>query len=56
MRYSPKDGTVLPITVCTYQQLKEAEKTAAVRHTIFAVVYVLEVLLTLLIYFRKRAK
>ena len=56
MRYSPKDGTVLPITVSTYQQLKEAEETAAVRHVIFAAIYVLEVLLTLLIYFRKRAR
>ena len=56
MRYSPKNGTVLPITVCTYQELEEAERVAAVRHVIFGVVYVLEVLITLLVYARKRAQ
>jgi len=56
MRYSPKDGTVLPITVCTYEELEEARQVASVRHVIFACVYVLQIILALLIYFLKRAK
>lgn len=55
MTYSPKDGTVLPITVHTQQDLEEARDKAAVRHMIFAVVYVLEAAGTLLVYFKKRA-
>lgn len=54
--YSPKKGTVLPITVSTDQHLKEAREKAKVRHVIFGFVYGLEVLSTLLIYMKKRAK
>lgn len=54
--YSPKKGTVLPITVSTDQHLKEAREKAQVRHVIFGFVYGLEVLSTLLIYIKKRAK
>ena len=32
LRYTPKDGTILPITVCTEDDLQEARQTAAVRH------------------------
>lgn len=56
LRYSPKDGTVLPITVCTYKDLQKAQETVAVRHVIFAVVYFLELAAVLVLYFRKRAK
>lgn len=56
MRYSPKEGTVLPITVCTQDDLDKARAVAALRHTIFAGVYVSEVLVALLIYMRLRKK
>ena len=56
LRYTPKDGTILPITVCTEDDLQEAKQTAAVRHVIFGVVYCIECLAVVLLYFRKRAK
>ena len=56
LRYTPKDGTVLPITVCTEDDLFEARETAAVRHVIFGTAYCIECIAVLLIYFIKRAK
>lgn len=56
LRYTPKDGTILPITVCTEDDLQEARQTAAVRHVIFGAVYCIECLAVVLIYFKKRAK
>ena len=56
LRYTPKDGTILPITVCTEDDLQEAKQTAAVRHVIFGVVYCIECLAVVLAYFKKRAK
>ena len=56
MQYSPKEGTVLPITVYTQWNLREARRLVAVRHTIFGVVYVVEALVMVLIYLRKRKK
>ena len=55
LRYIPKDGTILPITVCTEDDLQEARQTAAVRHVIFGVAYCIECLAVVLIYFKKRA-
>lgn len=56
LRYTPKDGTILPITVCTEDDLQEARQTAAVRHVIFGAAYCIECLAVVLIYFKKRAK
>ena len=56
MRYIPKDGTILPITVFTEDNLLEARQTAAVRHMIFGAAYCMECLAIVLIYFKKRAK
>ena len=56
LRYTPKDGTILPITVCTEDDLQEARQTAAVRHVIFGAAYCIECLAVMLIYFKKRAK
>ena len=56
LRYTPKDGTVLPITVCTEDDLQEARQTAAVRHVIFGAAYCIECLAVVFVYFRKRAK
>ena len=56
MQYSPKDGTVLPITVYTQGNVREARRLASVRHTIFGGIYVAEALAVVLIYFKKRKK
>lgn len=56
LRYTPKDGTILPITVCTEDDLQEAKQTAAVRHVIFGAAYCIECLAVVFVYFRKRAK
>lgn len=56
LRYEPKDGTILPITVCTNDDLQEARQTAAVRHVIFGAAYCIECLAVVLVYFKKRAK
>lgn len=56
LRYTPKDGTILPITVCTEDDLQEAWQTAAVRHVIFGAAYCIECFAVVLFYFKKRAK
>lgn len=56
LRYTPKDGTFLPITVCTEDDLQEARQTAAVRHVIFGAAYCIECLVIVLVYFKKRSK
>ena len=56
LRYTPKDGTILPITVCTEEDLQTARQTAAARHVLFGAAYCLECLIVILIYIRKRAK
>jgi len=56
LQYSPQNGTVLPITVFTDQDLRDARQTARIRHVVFSAVYCAELLAAVLIYFRKRAK
>ena len=56
MRYTPKDGTILPITVFTDDDLQKARQTASVRHVIFGAAYCIECLAIVLAYFKKRAK
>lgn len=56
MQYTPKDGTILPITVFTENDLQEARQVAAVRHVIFGAAYCIECLAVVLVYFKKRAK
>ena len=56
MRYSPKDGTILPITVSTQEDLNEARQLASVRHVIFVGIYMIEVLAVLAVYFKLRKK
>jgi hypothetical protein len=56
LRYKPKDGTILPITVCTEDDLQEAQQTVAVRHVIFGAAYCIECFAVVLVYFKKRAK
>ncbi len=54
--YSPGKGTVLPITVSTYDQLQQAQEIVAQRHAIFAAVYMAEAVAVILLYFVKRAR
>lgn len=54
--YSPKSGTVLPITVHTEEHLSEAREKAETRQVIFCFVYGLEILAVLAVYLKKRKK
>ena len=56
LRSTPKDRTLLPITVCTEDDLRAAQQTAAVRHVIFCAAYCLECLVIAAVYIRKKAK
>ena len=56
LRYTPKDGTILPITVFTEDDLQEARQIASIRHVVFGVAYCIECLIVVLVYFKKRAK
>lgn len=56
LQYTPKDGTILPITVYTEDNLKEARQIAAVRHVLFGAAYCIECLAIVFVYFKKRMK
>lgn len=56
IRYSEKKGSILPITVVTYEDLNYAQAQISVIKTVFGGIYVLEVLAAFWIYIRKRAK
>lgn len=56
VRYTERDGTLLPITVCTYDDLQAAQGQVRVRHTFFAIAYLLETILAFGIYYHKRVK
>lgn len=56
IRYSAKDGTVLPIQVITTRDYRIAASLSSTINTLFCVIYPIEFLITLLIYFKKRAK
>ncbi len=54
--YSPKDGTILPITVKTYDDLYRAEALVSGRNKIFTMVYPVELALAVVIYFILKRK
>lgn len=56
MNYRPQDGTILPVTVYTQDDLDAARQKAAVRHVIFGAAYCIECLAIMVVYFKKRAK
>lgn len=56
IRYTPGDGTVLPITVSTYDDLEKAREQAAVRTVLFGALYAVETVAVVLVYCKKRAK
>ena len=56
IRYIPQEGTVLPIRVSTYDDLRQAEAAAAMRHVLFCAVYTAEILCAVCVYSRLRKK
>ena len=56
IQYTPKEHSLLPITVYTYDDLAAAEQAVTVRHILFSIVYCVEVGAALLLYRRKRLK
>ncbi|MEE0965158.1 MAG: helix-turn-helix transcriptional regulator [Ruminococcus bromii] len=56
IRYSAKDGTVLPIQVIKTGDYRAAVKLSNLITTIYCVLYPIELLVVLLIYLKKRAK
>ena len=56
IRYAAKEGTVLPIKVITKNNFRAAVGLANMIITLYCVFYPIELLIVLLIYFRKRAK
>lgn len=56
IQYTPKDGSVLPVTVYTDADFKKAQDKAAIRHVIFGGIYCVELACAALIYFKKRTR
>ncbi len=56
IRYSDKDGKLLPITVITYADMRGGQATMSLINSAFVVGYFLEVIVGIWIYFRKRVK
>lgn len=56
IRYTAGDSTVLPITVCTQEQMDTARQLAARRDQLFAVIYPLEAAVMLAFYWIKRTR
>lgn len=56
IRYTPKDGTVLPIQVIPTSDYRVAARMSNLISTAYCVLYPVELLAVLLFYFRKRAK
>lgn len=50
IQYTPKEHSLLPITVYTYDDLAAAEQAVTVRHILFSIVYCVEVGAALLLY------
>lgn len=56
IRYAAKDGTVLPIKVITKNNYRAAAGLSNMINTLYFILYPVELLVVLLIYFKKRAK
>ena len=56
IRYAAKDGTVLPIKVITVNDFRAAAGLSNMITTLYCALYPIELLIVLLIYFKKRAK
>ena len=56
IRYTPKEGTVLPIQVIPSSDYRVAARMSNLINTVYCVLYPAELLAVLLFYFRKRAR
>ena len=56
IRYSAKDGTVLPIHVITTGDYRAAARLSNTINTLYCIIYPIELLGVLMVYFKKRAK
>lgn len=56
IRYSAKDGTVLPIHVITTGDYRAAARLSNTINTLYCIIYPFELLGVLMVYFKKRAK
>ena len=56
LRYTPKKGDILPLTVFTKDNLNTAQEKASVRHMIFMSLYAMECILIVFTYYIKRRK
>lgn len=56
IRYSAKDGTVLPIHVITTGDYRAAARLSKTINALYCVIYPIELLAVILFYFKKRAK
>ncbi len=56
VQYAPKDGTVLPITVITYEEQRVARKISEMISLVYCIIYPLEFMAALFIYYRKRSR
>ncbi len=56
IRYTPKEGTVLPIRVITTGDYEDAVRVSNLITTVYCVLYPIELLAVLLVYFRRRGK
>lgn len=54
--YNPKDGSVLPITVYTYDDYQVGQAVVRMRNVIFAFVYMAEVILAFVVYAAMKKK
>ena len=56
VRYSAKDGTVLPIQVITSGEYRAAVRLSKTITAVYCIIYPIELLVVLLLYFKKRSK
>lgn len=56
VRYTAKDGTVLPIQVITSSDYQIAARRSTLINMIYCILYPIELLVVLLIYFKKRSR
>ncbi len=56
VRYEPKEGTILPITVITHQEYRIARNISEIISIAYCILYPIEIVAALLFYYRKRAK
>lgn len=56
VRYTETGDGILPITVCTNDDLEKAQEEAGARHILFGIVYVLECVGAFAVYFFRRSR